>query len=142
MHSRIDSNRGAANVSHQSITSALTVLLQRGFCSRYRTHEGGANLEERRHPTVQLQSPVFALTLLLDCPDYPRTAPMNITHLEAECIVFAAEGLLLPHDFISDDGIRVQSEISEFWAPPAPNGRLLVRQRLNLHALPIHPWQW
>jgi hypothetical protein len=33
---------------------------------------------------------------------------MNVAGLEAECIVFAAEGLLLAHDFTSGCGIRVQ----------------------------------
>ena len=46
------------------------------------------------------------LRLLLDCPNYLRTARMNVADLEAECIVFATEGLLLAHDFISDCGIR------------------------------------
>ena len=50
----------------------------------------------------------FALRLLLDCPNYLRTALMNVADLEAECIVFATEGLLLAHDFISDCGIRAQ----------------------------------
>jgi hypothetical protein len=31
---------------------------------------------------------------------------MYVANLEAECIVFAAEGLLLAHDFIADCGIR------------------------------------
>src|ERR1700747_407382 len=35
------------------------------------------------------------LRLLLDCPNYLRTAPMYVADLEAECIVFATEGLLL-----------------------------------------------
>jgi hypothetical protein len=49
----------------------------------------------------------FALSLLLDCPNYLHTALMNVASLETECIVFA-EGLLLAHDFISDGGFRVQ----------------------------------
>jgi len=48
------------------------------------------------------------LRLLLDCPNYLRTALMYVADLEAECIVFATEGLLLAHDFISDCEIRVK----------------------------------
>ena len=49
----------------------------------------------------------YSFRLLLDCPNYLLTALMNVADLEAECIVFATEGLLLAHDFISECGIRV-----------------------------------
>ena len=50
----------------------------------------------------------FRSRLLLDCPNYVRTALMNVADLEAHCIVFATEGWLLAHDFISDCGIWVE----------------------------------
>jgi len=54
----------------------------------------------------------FRSRLLLDCPNYLRTALMNVADLEAHCIVFATEGWLLAHDFISDCGIRVELDDS------------------------------
>ena len=53
----------------------------------------------------------FALRLLLDCTNYLHTALMNVASLEAECIVFATEGWLLAHDFISDCGIGINQAI-------------------------------
>src|ERR1700739_1739632 len=37
---------------------------------------------------------------------------MHVADLEAECIVFATEGLLLARDFIFDCGIRVEANVS------------------------------
>jgi hypothetical protein len=47
---------------------------------------------------------------------------MNVADLEAECIVFATEGLLLADDFISDCGIRVEQE-SQSGHQPSGKGK-------------------
>jgi hypothetical protein len=71
------------------------------------SNERGAEPGVVKTPNRTASKSFFARSLLIDCPNYLRTALMNVADLEAECIVFATEGLLLAHDFISDCGIRV-----------------------------------
>jgi len=70
--------------------------------------ERGANLEERRHPSVQFQSLFWCQLAASICLTLLRTALTAAAFSEAECIVFAAEGLLLAHGFPFNCGIRVQ----------------------------------
>ena len=50
--------------------------------------------------------------LLFYCRNGLRTALMNVARLEAQCIGFVAESLLLVHDFVCDCGIRVHFTIA------------------------------
>ena len=70
----------------------------------------------------------FRFRLLLDCPNYLRTALMNVADLEAECIVFGTEGLLLAHDFISDCGIRIN--VGQIIRSAVSAGKSLAMKRI------------
>ena len=57
----------------------------------------------------------YSFRLLLDCLNYLLTALMNVAGLEAECITFVPEGLLLAH---WNCEIRVKQRKRKIFATP------------------------